>query len=256
MIRLADGRRMGWAEYGDPGGVAVVSCHGGLLCRTDAAPAEAVARGLGVRLISPDRPGIGLSDAAPGRTTAGWAADVTQLADRLGLGRFAVTGWSYGGQYAAAVAWALPDRVTRAAIVAGCLPLDEPGRLAELNPVDRAILRLGRRSPALARAGLGGLGVAARLGRSARARSAAEALRRPSGVVEDYLAAARPWGFRLEDVAAHIDVWQGTADRLVPAPWATEIARRAPVSTLVMLEGEGHLIGLTRRGEVLERLVA
>ncbi|WP_420093232.1 hypothetical protein [Mycolicibacterium sphagni] len=38
-----------------------------------------------------------------------------------------------GGQYAAALAWALPRRVTRVAIIAGALPLTEPGAFTRLS---------------------------------------------------------------------------------------------------------------------------
>ena len=58
-------------------------------------------------MISPDRPGIGLSDPKPGRTVLDWAADVSELAEHLGLQRFSVMGWSMGGPYAAAVGYAL-----------------------------------------------------------------------------------------------------------------------------------------------------
>ena len=61
FVRLRDGRRLGFTEYGDPAGFPVVNCHGGLACRLDVAAADGVARDASIRLISPDRPGIGLS---------------------------------------------------------------------------------------------------------------------------------------------------------------------------------------------------
>jgi hypothetical protein len=33
-LRLADGRRMQWSEFGAPDGTPMLSCHGGLLCRS------------------------------------------------------------------------------------------------------------------------------------------------------------------------------------------------------------------------------
>ena len=73
--------------------------------------AEAAAR-LGVRLILPDRPGIGLSDFKPGRAILDWPADVLALADALNLPRFALMGLSGGGPYAAACAYKIPQRLT------------------------------------------------------------------------------------------------------------------------------------------------
>jgi pimeloyl-ACP methyl ester carboxylesterase len=75
ICRLRDGRRLGYVEYGDPAGFAVVNCHGGLACRLDVAAADGIAREAAIRLISPDRPGVGLSDPKPGRTVLDWAAD-------------------------------------------------------------------------------------------------------------------------------------------------------------------------------------
>lgn len=71
-----------------------------------------------IRLIVPDRPGMGGSDPDPGRTLDAWPRDVQALADACGLERFAVLGYSEGIGYAAACAVSLPDRVTRCGFVA------------------------------------------------------------------------------------------------------------------------------------------
>ena len=59
-----------------------------------------MARRLGVRVISPDRPGIARSDPQPRRRVLDWPADVAELADQLELATFAVIGWSAGGMFA------------------------------------------------------------------------------------------------------------------------------------------------------------
>jgi pimeloyl-ACP methyl ester carboxylesterase len=74
---------------------------------------------LGIRMIALDRPGYGLSDLQEDRTYLDWPDDVSELADHLGIERFAVLGWSSGGPHAAAVAHEIPQRLTVAAIVAG-----------------------------------------------------------------------------------------------------------------------------------------
>ena len=63
-----------------------------LLCPDEDATAVA-----GVRLLTLDRPGYGGSNARPDPSLLGWADDVQALADRLGLERFAVVGFSAGG---------------------------------------------------------------------------------------------------------------------------------------------------------------
>jgi pimeloyl-ACP methyl ester carboxylesterase len=147
VVRLPDGRSMGYAQYGSDDGFPIVNAHGGLACRLDVAAANAVAAEADVRLISPDRPGIGLSDPQPGRTVLDWANDVADLFDRIEVDRFAVMGWSMGGQYAAAVGHAMPLRVTRLAIIAGALPLTDPGVFDELPTMDRVLTRMSHLVP-------------------------------------------------------------------------------------------------------------
>ena len=58
----------------------------------------------GIRWVSYDRPGYGGSPAYPGRDVASAAADVSSIADALGIDRFAVMGYSGGGPHALACA--------------------------------------------------------------------------------------------------------------------------------------------------------
>ena len=104
FLSVEGGRRLAWSGYGDPDGAPVVWHHGGLSCRLDAARAHRAALEAGVRLITPDRPGIGESDRDPGRTVASWGADVAALVDQLGIDRLATVGWSAGGPHALATA--------------------------------------------------------------------------------------------------------------------------------------------------------
>ena len=71
-VELPDGRVLAYENYGDPGGFPVLSFHGGLSSRLDAEHAHSAAVASGVRLVSPDRPGIGLSTFQPGRRLLDW----------------------------------------------------------------------------------------------------------------------------------------------------------------------------------------
>ena len=276
-VRLGDGRAVGYAQYGTPDGAVVVNAHGGLACRLDVAAADGAARAAGVRLISLDRPGIGGSDPQPGRTLLDWTRDVADMLDQLGVERFSAMGWSMGGQYAAALAWALPQRVKRVAIVAGALPLTEPGVFGQLPAFDRAYTRLSQRTPWLLKPSFSAMALAVRTapalyGRFAAgqlgaadaavlrdegydefARMTAEALRRPSGVVEDYRAWIRPWGFTPEQIAIPVDVWGGQQDELVKPAWPRELARRIPGATLHERPG-GHFLAHLYYPDILARL--
>jgi pimeloyl-ACP methyl ester carboxylesterase len=278
VITLADGRRLGYAAFGDPDGEVIVNCHGGLVSRNDVQPNDADARELGVCVISPDRPGVGLSDRKPGHGQLDWVTeDLTELLDRLGVDLFAVMGWSAGGQYALATAVGRVDRVTRAAVIAGCLPLDQPGVFDQLDGLDRRLVTWSTRRPTVARAYFhASRQLAARAphrlikvsagqieGRQHGSLAAlgdwfprvmAEGVTDVRGAVDDYLAYAAPWGFRPEDVDVPVDLYQGTDDALVPEAWADELHERIPESTLTVIDGGGHLIAVSHRREVMERL--
>ena len=65
----------------------------------------------GYRVIAFDRPGWGRSTAQPGATPLSVAEDLDVLADRLGLGRFALVGVAGGGYIALDYAAWRPERV-------------------------------------------------------------------------------------------------------------------------------------------------
>lgn len=279
VVELRDGRALCFAEYGAPDGFPVINAHGGLACRLDVAAADSAAREAGVRLISPDRPGIGGSDPKPGRTILDWADDIAELTALLGVETFSVMGWSMGGQYAAAVGHALAPRTRRVAIIAGVLPLTEPGVFAGLPAFDRYYTRWSQHSPMLARTCFGSMAVSARIapswygrlaarqlgpadaevlraeGFSTFARMSAEALRHTEGVADDYRAWIQPWGFRPEDLAVPVDVWAGQQDQLINPHWLPELARRIPGANLLRRPG-GHFLAHLHFREILDRLKA
>src|SRR5581483_9655535 len=94
QLGLADGRVLGYAEYGDPGGTPLVYLHGFPGSRIAGGVLDEAARAAGVRVLAPDRPGLGLSSPRPGRTLLDLADDVRELADALAIDRFAVVGES------------------------------------------------------------------------------------------------------------------------------------------------------------------
>jgi pimeloyl-ACP methyl ester carboxylesterase len=121
-IRLPDGRLLDYAEWGDPSGQPLIYCHSFPGSRAEGRLGDQPAKHAGVRVIAPDRPGMGLSDFQPGRALVDWPDDVGHLADALGLERFAVLGISGGSPYAAVCAWRLPQRLTDVGIVSGIGP--------------------------------------------------------------------------------------------------------------------------------------
>ena len=238
--RLPDGRRLAYVEHGPEAGYPVLLEHGTPGSRLGLSFADAPARARGVRVICPDRPGIGRSDPAPRRTLLGWADDVAALMNALGIDSFGVLAWSSGAPHALACAARLVGRVSAVGLMAATGPLDRPEAFKGLDPLDRwlavtsarrprlaaLVLRLqgavARRAPGLAlRALMSDLGEADRLRLAAIGRELVLTFGEPTrqgpyGVIDDYRRWIASWPFALNAVDAPVDVWQGDADTFVP----------------------------------------
>jgi pimeloyl-ACP methyl ester carboxylesterase len=283
LVTRPGGRRIAYAEHGDPTGAPVLFCHGWMASRLTRHPDDALTASLGVRLICVDRAGIGRSDPDPAKTLLSSAADLAAVADALGLERFAVLGHSGGGGYALACAHALTERVRAVAVASGFAPFDRPDAYAGMTSRMRGYARLLRAAPWLAGPLLrstpkrfrrdpdkafdqqfGELcesDAAALRDPAARANllaAATEAMAAGhAGVAaESLLLFVRPWGFSPADVRAPVDLWYGDADTLVPPQMGEHLARTIPNSRLHVLRGEGHMVYVTHWAEILERLQA
>jgi len=276
-LRLRDGRILGYAEYGDPDGAPAFFFHGMPGSRLAGAAGHEAAVRHGVRVISPDRPGYGLSTFQPKRTFLDWPGDVTQLADSLGIARFAVVGVSGGGPYVAACALQIAHRLTGAVMVSGVGPFDAPGATAGMSRENRMLFAASRRAPILVRVMMA---VTARglkrrpdraidqmlksLPKPDQAVLADPALRelfkqdaleamRPGGRGAAYEANmyACPWGFRLQDITMPVTLWQGDADVNVPVTMGRYLAQAIPNCDARIFPGEGHLLIFTHMDELL-----
>jgi pimeloyl-ACP methyl ester carboxylesterase len=279
-VKMPDGRTLSYAEFGDPHGRPLIYCHGNPGSRLDCLlfDQEEFLRHH-VRVISLDRPGVGGSDFQPRRKLTDWPADVCALADALGLGRFAVLGYSAGGPYAAVCAALIPQRLTAAGIASGVAPLSVPGvtrgmgpgkyffRAAGVHPwlgeVFLNLMKSGMSSPkggatpempgmppadqtAMSRPGVGEAFL-----RSFQAASA-PGMR---GVAWDAALLARPWGFRVADIGMPVSLWHGEADRNTPLAMARYMAETIPNCRAKFFPGEGHFsLGVNHLGEILAGL--
>ena len=66
-----DGRSIGVARWGAPGGTPVLSLHGTPGSRLTRPPDEPALRAAGLDLVTDDRPGYGTSDRAADRRASG-----------------------------------------------------------------------------------------------------------------------------------------------------------------------------------------
>jgi pimeloyl-ACP methyl ester carboxylesterase len=268
-VSTADGRTLTIAEWGDPAGFPVFLLHGTPGSRfTGQADASAYTE-VGARVIIYDRPGYGGSDRFRGRRVVASVADVSAIADSLGIERFAVSGGSWGGPHSLAVAACLPERVTRAACIAGVAPFDMPGfdwfagmdavNIEELGWAREGEDVLARELERMAAAWLERVAkdpsdpgevelseadraVLARPERhEAIRRMLNEAFRQGVwGYVDDIFCLIQPWGFDVTEIRVPTRILYGLTDVLVPRQHGEWLAHNVPGAEVVIDEQGGH----------------
>jgi len=280
-IRLRDGRRLAYAEYGDPQGKPIFFFHGTPGSRLFHHPDTSVAASADARIIAIDRPGFGRSDFKPRRTLLDWPNDVVQLADALNIERFAVMGYSGGGPYAAVCASSIPDRLTAAGLVSSIAPLDSPEITRGMHGMGHMFFSLERHLPPLARlscrlmcatwrsnpdlyfkAQLNGLynsEEAQTLLPMMKAMLTADLLEAvrdgTDGITRDLEILARPWGFQLHVIPTNVFLWHGENDTQAPVAMGKRLAGAIPHCRATFFPGEGHWAMCGHWQEILTALV-
>jgi pimeloyl-ACP methyl ester carboxylesterase len=284
VIHLANGAHVAVEEYGDPSGTPVVFCHGWTSSRTMAELTHDAACELGVRIISPDRPGIRDSKFDPNRTLLDWPPLIRELADQLKLDTLRMLGISGGAPYAYVSAWAMPERVQAVAVVSGVPPIAELSDRTGLLPLHNRMLALRTSRPRLLKMlfhiarPFAASRVPIRLRplllrilqpsdanvlRDARAfdacfESARQAWRvSASGIMADAEIYAMPWGFSLEDVSVPVRLWHGTRDRTFSYRLAQQVGARLPNCKVRIVENAGHFsLPIRQMHDILADLIA
>jgi len=144
-IQVDGRRRVTFLDRGPRDGVTVMYLHGFPGSRLEQClfPYEALER-VGVRLISVDRPGWGLTDPLAGDRVAR-ARDVLHVADHLGIDQFPLMAISAGGGYGVALAATAPTRIARLVLVsAQAAPYDDPATITRMQPGQLAVLAATR----------------------------------------------------------------------------------------------------------------
>ncbi|EGY16762.1 hydrolase [Verticillium dahliae VdLs.17] len=289
-LLLSDGRILSYAEYGEPSGAPVLFFHGFPGSHKEAALWHDSAVRHSVRLIAPDRPGIGFSSYQPERHFLDWPADISALTRQLGLvGRdcriLAVAG---GSPYALACLHEqsttskhdLP-RFQGTAIVSGIYPLSLGSTGIKLSTritlwivgylwflliplLDWLMGKPARTDPELFKT---------RLLKEAEGRpfvdrkcladnkefadgfieSARHSFAQDSrGAAYEAGLMGRAWGFDLQSIVGkNLTMWQGGFDDACPVPLARRAQDKLTGSALKVFEYEGHLTIWARRQDVI-----
>jgi pimeloyl-ACP methyl ester carboxylesterase len=284
-LTLPGGRILSYAIYGSPvPRTTVFYFHAYPSSRKEGKLWHSAASKLSLRLIAPDRPGMGNSSFQPKRTLLDWPADVLALADHLKIQKFYVIGLSGGGPYALACVYGIPkERLAGAAVVSGLYPVSfgTAGMLLSA----RFSLWVGPWVPSL----LGGL-LDAWLGNAARnpdpkvfsdmlmkeieSRPEVDQVvmkdeKNKEGFVEGTREGLRqggqgagweasingsPWGFELQNLdvgeaGVPLTLWHGTDDINCPPAIALKVKETMSGAELRMMEGEGHVSYALRNQE-------
>lgn len=272
-IKLRDGRKLGYAEYGDTEGKPLFYFHGNPGTRTEAKMSVLTLSEKTARIISIDRPGFGLSDYKGDRTILDWSDDVEELADSLGYKKFSILGISGGSPYVLGCAYKIPHRCQSVGIIAGISPINK--YTLSLEGVSKRMVFVNRKLPFLFRTFFW-----MKMARHARSEDESrirkkmlahvtknfskpdkKLLNRPKimdilcermrdigristkGTMCDRKLIFRNWGFKLEEISKKVKVylWQGYFDKTVPISIGKYMSKKIPNCKAEFFPEEGHI---------------
>ncbi len=282
-VVVNQGRALEVREYGDRRGHPAFFFHGLIGSHYQASYVAEQAKRAGLRIIAPNRPGVGRSEFVERQSPLEAVGDVEYLAEALRLDTFSVIGISGGAPYALAVLYRLGERVRTMTLISGMGPPQLPGALHGMDQRRRIILAAGSRYPGLARKAFR---IAARryhahpepfLKRLVKTWSPPdqELFRRrevfdlflkdidevfanpsgPEGLAQE-LSLYRNHGFSLGDLPAsrRITIWHGLTDNIVPPAMAWRMVQALPNAEAHLLPG-GHFMAIDAAGLIIARLV-
>lgn len=279
IVKLKDGSKLGYSECGDLKGKPLFYFHGWPGSRLSGLETDEAGKKLGVRIISPDRPGIGLSDYKENRTLLDWPDDVIELAEMLKIKKFAVMGCSGGGPYVAVCAYKLSDRITKAGIVVGLAPVNIKGNLDGMAfqskfawanyhrlPILRTIAALGAAMQFKYFPFLGSL-IAFHsredsiffksLMKNQINKRIKEAFRQGiKGAELELKIYTDNWGFKLKDIKTKVYLWYGGKDKCVSSNMGKYYQAQIPNSKLFIDPNGGHLFRYNIEEKILKKLVS
>jgi pimeloyl-ACP methyl ester carboxylesterase len=274
-IKLKDGRSLGYAEFGSPTGSPIFLFNGSV-SRLFYPLDDSITIAANARIITVDRPGIGLSTFKPNRTILDWPADIEELADALGLHRFAVAGGSAGGPYAAACAFKLPERVTTLALISSLAPFDIPEISEGMTPLYRMLPAIASYAPwlltfaqwliirnpegawkqfyaRLPECDKATLESHPELDMKAALLNDVVEINRNGikGGVWDSILLTRSWGFSPAAITVKTFLWQGEKDLNVPVKMGQFLAKTVPNCIARFVPNEGHLMYINHWQEIV-----
>jgi pimeloyl-ACP methyl ester carboxylesterase len=266
--KLPDGRWLGFEDLGPLDGTPLFFIPGAARSRHDwyLLDSARLIEKFNLRVISFDRPGLGLSTFRPRRTIRHFISDISFVANVLQIEQFALLGYSGGGPYALAFTEEFPSRLTACGVVSGMGPFD-PDLIIELEAQTRQAFQIARQQPFRSRLHHRRI---KSMARSAPEKFMAqymatlpevdqailqdlhqeehtlktyiEALRNgPRGAQHDLALLARPWNIPLGQITMKVHLWHGGQDRAAPPAIGHYLESVIPDVEMHFYPQEGHL---------------
>ena len=286
IFTLSDNRKLGYALFGPEDGQPVLYFHGTPSSRLEPLflsayniDIHALVQKNKLRVISIDRPGMGLSTYNPAGTFKSFAQDAIALADHLQISTFKILCWSGGGSYAISVAYHFADRVSGVHIICGfSRSFAEPGVFNKMAG-NKYYFLASKYIPSIMR------GITNIAGKSKVTKplprwlsqikevdhqlindsvairhftkmTLNEACRIDSwGMVHEAKLYYLPKEFNLSDICQPVHYWWGTEDNVVPKIHATSVEENVAKSIMHYKEGEAHISIYVRYAEEIFKTV-
>jgi pimeloyl-ACP methyl ester carboxylesterase len=235
-----------------------------------------------LRIIAPNRPGVGRSDFVERKSALEAVPDIEDLTAALQIDQFSVIGISGGTPYALACLHRLAPRIRTATVISGMGPMRLSGALQGMDRQRRLALEIGSRYPNLAKQESRRWGERFRahptafLNRLVSTWPAADQelfarqevfdlflrdLRQvfidgngPETFAQE-LRLYRNYGFAPADLPqeSYVTLWQGLDDVIVPPAMAWKMAQALPRCEAHFVPG-GHFVAITISDQIIARL--
>jgi pimeloyl-ACP methyl ester carboxylesterase len=282
LLIMRDGRKLEITEYGDRTGHPAFFFHGLIGSHHQASYISDEAGRAGLRIIAPNRPGVGRSEFIARKSALDSVSDVEDVARALEIDDFSLIGISGGTPYALAALSRLTHRVKTVTVISGMGPMRLPGALRGMDRRRRAALEAGSRWPHLARRGFQKAMNRFRanpegfLNRLVKTWSSADQALFKRRVVCDLfmndlhqvftvgagpitlaheLALYRNYGVSVQDLPKDkmITLWHGLSDNIVPPAMACAMALSLPNCEAHLVTG-GHFVAVEIASLIINRV--
>ena len=267
-ITLKDGRILGYAEVGNPDNQTLFWFHGGGSSRYEISFIEEIAKISNIHVVAADRPGIGLSTFQKNRTLLDWPMDVKELADHLGIDKFAVAGVSGGGPHVAACAYSIPERLTGCGMISSVGTIDLKETWKKYPRAFRATFFLARSMSwifkpfmQLQLRGMKSMENYRKMALKNQNLPVAdqklieetdffprfyecgvEGMKQGTkGIIHEYKIFASSWGFNLHEISPNVKMFICAGDQDPNSLFVQPFSNVIPNTTIKIFENEGHL---------------